>query len=124
MVDYEIKKYKTRNNIVINKLDYQTLIQVIKIGCNLSLYKNTFIKIPLKNKRIMNNTTIVEYSNNKPFSLFGLNFKKLDNDRFITKEHFGNEDIVLSKGYLIVNKKDTLLTVFNKLNNGLQFYLL
>lgn len=123
MTDFEIKKYKTKNNIVIHNLNYKTLIKAIKEGYRLSVYTNTFIKLTLKDKRNMEKTTILDYSNNKPFILFGLSFKHLDNNHFITKQRFGNEDIVLNNGYLKVSKNDTLLSVFNKLNNGLQFYL-
>lgn len=123
MIDFEIKKYKTKNNIVLHNLNYKTLIKAIKEGYNLSIYNNTFIKLTLKDKRNMEKTTILDYSNNKPFVLFGLSFKQLDNNHFITKQRFGNEDIVLNNGYLKVSKNDTLLSVFNKLNNGLQFYL-
>lgn len=123
MTDFEIKKYKTKNNIVIHNLNYKTLIKAIKEGYRLSVYNNTFIKLTLKDKINMEETTILDYSNNKPFKLFGLSFKQLDNNHFITKQRFGNEDIVLNNGYLKVNKNDTLLSVFNKLNNGLQFYL-
>lgn len=123
MLDFEIKKYKTKNNIVIHNVNYKTLMEAIKKGNNLALYKNTFIKLTLKDKKRMQTTTISDYSNNKPFNLFGLSFRKLDDNRFITEKQFGNEDIVLSNGYLIANKNDTLLKVFNKLNNGLQFAL-
>lgn len=124
MTAFEIKKYKTKNNIILHNLNYKTLIKAIKEGYNLSLYNNTFIKLTLKDKRNMEEATILDYSNNKPFVLFGLSFKQLDNNHFITKQRFGDEDIVLNNGYLKVSKNDTLLSVFNKLNNGLQFYLI
>lgn len=123
MLDFEIKKYKTKNNIVIHNVNYKTLMEAIKKGDNLALYKDTFIKLTLKDKKRMQTTTISDYSNNKPFNLFGLSFRKLDDNRFITEKQFGTEDIVLNNGYLIANKNDTLLKVFNKLNNGLQFAL-
>lgn len=123
MTAFEIKKYKTKNNIILHSLNYKTLIKAIKEGYNLSIYNNTFIKLTLKDKRNMEETTVLDYSNNKPFVLFGLSFKQLDNNHFITKQRFGDEDIVLNNGYLKVSKNDTLLSVFNRLNNGLQFYL-
>lgn len=125
MKDFEIKKYKTRNVITLYKNDYRSLFKAIIKGSCLSLDKDTFVRLNLKDKKRFEKMTVGEYSNNKAFKFFNITFKPKNNhDKqllFISTKNFLGEDIVLNNGYLIIREQQTLMSVFNKLSASLQF---